>query len=77
MLHYSDSDSYSPNVKVRPKKRETRAMKAKVDVDSRLQEIAQHNELLHQEGIAAAERARHRIAALRGQNQTFAQAHAA
>ena len=43
--------------RVTPKKWETRAKKAKVDVDSRLQEIAQHNELLRQEGIAAAERA--------------------
>ena len=79
VLHYSDSDSFQPShmKTVTPKKWETRAKKAKVDVDSRLQEIAQHNELLRREGIAAGERARQRIAALRGQNQTFGQAHAA
>src|SRR3981189_3583185 len=64
--------------RITPKKPEPRAKKAKLDVGKRLQEIAQHDELLRREGVAAAERARGRLAELRRQNEppTFRQAHA-
>src|SRR3981189_285612 len=81
VLHYSDKHNFprpSDMKRITPKKPEPRSKKAKLDVGKRLQEIAQHDELLRREGVAAAERARGRLAALRGQNEppTFRQAHA-
>ena len=81
VLHYSDKHNFprpSGMKRITPKKPEPRAKKAKLDVGKRLQEIAQHDELLRREGVAAAERARGRLAVLRGQNEppTFRQAHA-